>query len=87
MGAGQRWRAAAAWHNNCGWLGGRLLASAALPCLNAVCAIFLVCAMQNEYKYLGVLLLDFLAAAHGYVKDAAIVQQVKEALGCVSPCS
>lgn len=32
---------------------------------------------QNEYKYLGVLLLDFLAAAHGYVKDAAIVQQVR----------
>lgn len=31
---------------------------------------------QNEYIGLGVLLLDFLAAAHGYVKDQAIVQQL-----------
>ncbi|PSC75801.1 general transcription factor IIE subunit 1 [Micractinium conductrix] len=31
---------------------------------------------KNEYKGLGVLLLDLLAAAHGYVKDVAILSQL-----------
>jgi len=58
-------------------------AAAGLSCpslLERCMCVFSGVSMQNEYKYLGVLLHDFLAAAHGYVKDAAIVKQVTEAL-------